>query len=133
KDLLHPTASDAQVIRAGKIVGAIVAIAAMTGAPLLEGQESIFGYLQKMNGLYFIPIFSVVLIGMLTRRVASGPANAALIPGLTAIAIGYFVPAASQFIGTGEGQLHEFHFLGVVFASLIALMLISGRVAPRET
>jgi solute:Na+ symporter, SSS family len=133
KDLLHPTASDAQVIRAGKFVGAIVAIAAMLGAPMLEGQDSIFGYLQKMNGLYFIPIFSVVLIGMLTRRVSSGPANAALILGFCAIAIGYFVPALNKYIGPGEGQLHEFHFLGAVFASLIALMLISGRVAPRET
>jgi solute:Na+ symporter, SSS family len=133
KDLLHPTASDAQVIRAGKIVGAVVAIAAMLGAPMLEGQDSIFGYLQKMNGLYFIPIFAVVLIGMLTRRVASGPANAALILGFAAIAIGYFVPAVSKYIGPGEGQLHEFHFLGVVFVSLIALMLLSGRIAPRAT
>jgi solute:Na+ symporter, SSS family len=133
KDLLHPTASDAHVIRAGKVVGALVAVAAMLGAPMLEGQDSIFGYLQKMNGLYFIPIFSVVLIGMLTRRVSSGPANAALILGFCAIAIGYFVPAVNAFIGPGEGQLHEFHFLGVVFAALIALMLISGRIAPRKT
>ena len=28
--------------------------------------------------------------------------------------------------------MHEFHFLGLVFAALIALMLIIGAVCPRE-
>ena len=133
KDLLHPTATDAQVIRAGKVVGAIVAVAAMLGAPVLAGQDSIFGYLQKMNGLYFIPIFSVVLIGMLTKSVPALAANSALVSGFAAIAVGYFVPGVSDKIGDGDGQLHEFHFLGAVFASLIALMLLVGKVNPRET
>ena len=133
KDLFHPQATDAQVIRAGKVMGAIVAIAAMTGAPFLAGQDSIFGYLQKMNGLYFIPIFSVVLIGMLTRYVPAIAANAALLLGFTAIAVGYFVPGVSGLIGTGEGQLHEFHFLGLVFVSLLGLMLLVGQISPRET
>lgn len=132
KDLLHPTASDAQVIGAGKIVGAIVAVAAMLAAPMLEGQESIFGYLQKMNGLYFIPIFSVVLIGMLTRYVPAVAANTALVLGFAAIVVGYFVPGVSGHIGAGDDQLHDFHFLGAVFASLILLMLLIGRLSPRD-
>lgn len=133
KDLLHPTASDAQVIRAGKVMGAVVAVAAMLGAPALIGQTSIFDYLQKMNGLYAVPIFAVVLIGMLTRFVPAIAANVALILGFAAIAIGYFVPAVSSHIGTGPGQLHQFHYLGVVFALLIAVMLLIGRLKPRAT
>ena len=47
---------DARVIRNGKLVASVVAVLAMCTAPLLAGQESIFGYLQSMNGLYFIPM-----------------------------------------------------------------------------
>jgi SSS family solute:Na+ symporter len=129
KDLLHPEASDAQVIHAGKVCGWIVAVASMTAAPFLLGQDSIFAYLQKMNGLYFIPIFSVVLVGMLNRRVPSGAANAALVIGFLVIAAGYFVPALSKRVE----QIHEFHFLGGVFITLVLGMLAAAVIAPRET
>ncbi|QDT64126.1 solute:sodium symporter family transporter [Calycomorphotria hydatis] len=129
KDILHPNADDKQVIRAGKIVGAITAVTAMSIAPLLLGQESIFTYLQKMNGLYFIPIFAVVLIGMFTKRVPGWSANIALLLGVAVIAAGYFVPQAAKFIS----PIHEFHFLGLVFAGLIGLMLIAGLIAPTAT
>ncbi|MEM7013433.1 MAG: solute:sodium symporter family transporter, partial [Verrucomicrobiota bacterium] len=72
---------DKQVINNGKIVGGIVAILAMTTAPMLDGQESIFGYLQKMNALYFIPIFAIVLVGLLFKRANSLAANIALVGG----------------------------------------------------
>ena len=127
--LLHPDASETQVIRAGKTFGWIASIAAMSTAPLLAGQESIFGYLQKMNGLYFIPIFAVVLVGMLTKRVPAIAANLALITGFVAISLGYFVPVLSEKVTA----MHEFHFLGAVFVSLILLMLAIGAIKPRET
>ncbi|MCA9054448.1 MAG: solute:sodium symporter family transporter [Planctomycetaceae bacterium] len=126
--LLRPGATEAEVIKSGKVFGWIIAIAAMATAPLLAGQESIFGYLQKMNGLYFIPIFSVVLVGMLTKRVPAIAANVALIVGFAAISLGYFVPALAERVA----QMHEFHFLGAVFVSLILLMLAIGAIKPRE-
>lgn len=125
--LLNPQASQEQVIRSGKWCGFIVAVAAMSSAPLLDGQDSIFGYLQKMNGLYFIPIFSVVLIGMLTKRVPAKAANLALVAGFIAIGLGYFV-----FPDYVE-KMHAFHFLGIVFVSLLAIMLVIGAVSPRAT
>ncbi len=95
--------------------------------PMLAGQDSIFGYLQKMNGLYFIPIFAVVIVGMLDRRVPAWIANVALVTGFTAIALGYFV-----FDETMEKlNLHEFHFLGIVFVSLVVLMEIVAVTSPR--
>ncbi|MGF1579081.1 MAG: solute:sodium symporter family transporter [Gemmataceae bacterium] len=122
-------AEDKSVIRAGKIFGGIIAIVSMTVAPLLAEQQSIFGYLQKMNGLYFIPIFSVVLVGMLTRRVPPMAANFALVLGFTVIALGYFVPFFDKWVKA----VHEFHFLGIVFATLILMMLVIGQVKPTAT
>lgn len=129
KGVLRRDASEAAVVRSGKVFGWIVAIAAMCLAPLLANTPSIFGHLQKMNGLYFIPIFAVVLIGMLSKRVPSFAAKTGLIAGFATIAIGYFVPPFNRIVDS----LHEFHFLGMVFSWLLVLMLVIGEIAPRET
>ena len=129
KTIFNREGTDRDVINAGKIFGVIIALVAMTVAPLLQGQESLFGYLQKMNGLYFIPIFSVVLVGMLTKRVPSFAANVALLLGFVAIASGYFVPSLAVYVD----WMHEFHFLGLVFAVLVGVMLLLGVIAPRAT
>ncbi|MEW4530407.1 solute:sodium symporter family transporter [Maioricimonas sp. JC845] len=129
RNVIRNGASEHEVVRSGKVFGWVVAIAAMGIAPLLAKTESIFGYLQKMNGMYFIPIFAVVLIGMVTRRVPAIAAKLALIAGFSIIAIGYFVPPFDRVVAS----MHEFQFLGVVFAWLLTLMLIIGEIAPRET
>lgn len=129
--LLRPDATEEQVVRSGKTFGWILAISSMVLAPQLVGQDSIFGYLQKMNGLYFIPIFAVVVVGMLTRRVPALAANVALIVGFATIALGYFVPSFSE--GMARLGLHEFHFLGLVFAALILIQLAIGAARPRTT
>ncbi len=128
KRFVNQAANDRQVVHFGRVVGTIIAIAAMLIAPLLAGQDSIFGYLQKMNGLYAAPIFAVVLIGMFTRKVPAWAANLALIAGVATIALFYFVP---QF-KIDPATLHDFHFLGLVFAGLVVFMLAAGAVAPRS-
>jgi len=129
KNVLNPNASEAQVVRSGKIFGWTVAVVAMCIAPILANTDSIFGYLQKMNGMYFIPIFAVVLVGMVSRRVPASAAKIGLLAGFTVIAVGYFVPPFDAIVAS----LHEFHFLGIVFAWLVILMLVIGEVKPRET
>jgi len=129
KNVFQQDASEAAVVRSGKIFGWIVAVVAMCLAPLLANTTSIFGYLQKMNGIYFIPIFAVVLMGMLTKRVPARAAKVALIKGFTLIAIGYFVSPFDKIVAS----LHEFHFLGLVFIWLLIVMLVIGKFTPRET
>ena len=127
--VLNPSASDEQAVRSGKVFGWIVAISAMCIAPLLANTESIFDYLQKMNGMYFIPIFAVVLVGMCTRRVPARAAKLALAVGFVVIALGYFVPP----FDTIAKSIHEFHFLGIVFGWLLVMMLVLGELYPRQT
>jgi SSS family solute:Na+ symporter len=125
---IRPDASEQQTVRVGRVFGTTVAIAAMTIAPLLAGQDSIFGYLQKMNGLYAAPIFAVVLVGMFTRRVPAFAANLALLLGVTSIAIVYFLPSVAGPLA----KINDFHFIGLVFAGLVSLMLVLGKIAPRD-
>lgn len=129
KGVLHKAADETSVVRSGKVFGWIVAIIAMSVAPLLAQTTQIFEYLQKMNGMYFIPIFAVVLVGMVTRRVPAIAAKLALLIGFASIAIGYFVPPFDKIVAS----LNDFHFLGLVFSWLIILMLVIGEIWPRET
>ncbi len=126
--VINPHADNAQVVRSGKVFGWIIALCSMGLAPLLLGQESIFAYLQKMNGLYFIPILAVVVVGMLSRRVPPLAAKIALVTGFLLIAIGYFIPPAAVIVDA----MHEFHFLGLVFAYLVILMLVIGELRPMQ-
>lgn len=126
KPLFRKNADEAEVVRSGKIFGWIMAVISMSIAPLLAGQTSIFQYLQKMNGIYFIPIFAVVLVGMLAGRVPPLAAKTALLGGVAIIAVGYFVPPFDRLVAA----LNDFHFLGAVFVLLVALMLTIGRIKP---
>ncbi|MFT5241889.1 MAG: SSS family solute:Na+ symporter [Candidatus Promineifilaceae bacterium] len=128
KNVLKKDATDAQVVRSGKVFGWSVAVAAMCIAPLLAKTTSIFGYLQKMNGMYFIPIFAVVLGGMLSRRVPARAAKTALVSGFVVIAMGYFVSPFNKIVAA----MHEFHFLGIVFAYLLISMFVMGELNPRS-
>lgn len=129
KSGLRKDATNQQVVRSGKLFGWLIAVFAMSIAPFLAGQESIFGYLQKMNGMYFIPIFAVVIVGMLSKRVPASAASTALITGLVIIGCGYFIPPLAAIVDS----MHEYHFLGVVFVYLVFYMLIMAELKPAQS
>jgi SSS family solute:Na+ symporter len=82
-----------------------------------------------MNGLYFIPLLAVVVVGLTTRRVPALAANVALVTGVVVLLLGYFVPPFS----TMASAIPRFHFLGLVFVGLVVMMLVTGRLRPRES
>ncbi len=135
KAMIKPDASEAQVVRSSKFFGWIIAITAMTLAPLLAGQDSIFNYMQKMNAIYFIPILAIVVVGMLSKRIPGIAANTALIAGLVLLIVGYFIPfgtnAEDKPYYLSGGLMHDFHYVGTVFAIIVALMLVIGLIKPR--
>jgi len=126
RNVINRQASNEQIVRSGKTFGWAIAVFSMSLAPLLAGQASIFSYLQKMNGIYFIPIFAVVVVGMLTRRVPPLAAKIGLIAGFAVIAAGYFIPPLALIVES----MHDFHFLGIVFTYLVVLMLVIGELRP---
>lgn len=128
KSVLKKDASEEQVVKSSKVFGWIMAVFAMIIAPLLAGQDSLFGYLQKMNAIYFIPILAVVLVGLLTRRVPAMAAKIALVGGCLLIFAGYFIPPFDKL----PEIMHEFHFVTLIFVLLVAMMLLIGKLRPRR-
>lgn len=130
KHAINPSGTDEQTVKAAKRFVVFIAIAAMIGAPLLAAQDVIFSYLQDMNAIYFIPIFSVVVVGMLNRSVPAKAASVAMIAGIVLISLGAFVPAIKE--GIRDMGIHNFHYMGMVFALLVSYLLIMAKVAPRS-
>jgi SSS family solute:Na+ symporter len=128
KKFIKKEATEQQVVNSGKVFGWVMAAITMSIAPFLAGQASIFSYLQKMNGMYFIPIFAIVLVGMLTKKVPAIASTIALVSGIIIIALGYFVTPFKAV----AGSINDYHFLGIVFAFLVIMMLIIGIIKPRE-
>ncbi len=126
KKVINKTANNDQVVKSGKIFGWTLAVFSMIMAPLLMQHESIFQYLQKMNGLYFIPIFSVVVCGMLFKRIPPIAAKIALLLGIIIIVCGYFISPFTEWVSS----IHEFHFLGLVFLLLVSILLAFGKFKP---
>jgi SSS family solute:Na+ symporter len=127
--VINPKGTEQQMVRAAKLFVVTIAVAAMFTAPLLAGQQSIFAYLQDMNAIYFIPIFAVVVVGMLHPRVPSTAAFLALLLGLVMIGTKYFIPGVGPFV---DGIFrYNFHFLGFVFATLVVFMVVWAAFDPR--
>ena len=122
--------SEKQIVGSGKIFGIVVAIAAMVIAPTFAANENIFQFLQKMNGIYAIPILAVVLVAMVSRRVPPLAAKIGLVTGFVVLILGNFVSPFNDIVGTmGNG----FYFLGTVFAWLVIMMLVIGELHPSES
>lgn len=126
---INKNANDQMVVNSGKYFGWIVAILSMLFAPLLNQVDSIFGYLQKMNGIYFIPLLAVILMGMLNRRIPAFAARWTLLGGSIFIAICYFVSPFDILVRA----MNDFNFLGLVFLYLLLFMMIAGEIKPRAT
>ena len=129
KRMVRKDADDRHVVRAGRWFGVIITLISIAVAPLLAETGGIFNYLQKMNAIYFIPILTVVAVGMLTRRVPAKAAKFALIAGIVLIATGYFLPPFNRI----QNVMSEYHFVAIVLLILVAAMLIIGKVSPRKT
>jgi len=134
KGVFKKGATEAQVVNSGKLFGWIIAISSMCIAPLLAGQESIFGYLQQMNAIYFIPIFSVVLMALFYRRATALAANIGLVFAFLAIVLVYFVPGLQNVIDPKSGSflIHKYHFMGAVFVATLLLIAVISLVKPRS-
>ncbi len=142
KKFIHPQASMKEVVWSGQICSFVVAVFAVVAAPnFFMGREAIFGFFQKLNGVYFIPLLAVILVGMFNSWVNGRSAMIALVVGLGAMSVGTFFPGEAVTNATGEIVSHGwlvdsvgsgYHYMGLVFVSLIALQLTLGGLGMRR-
>ena len=151
KQHINKNASEKTVVKYGKTFGVILAIASMFIAPFIANAGSLFAYLQEINGIYSIPILTIIVVGYLTKRVPAIAAKVGLFSGCLLYILSQFIlqpyfihkalenAAAEEITDSAalaliEAQAYP-HFLDVMailFALNVSIMLVIGKLKPRE-
>ena len=130
---INPFASGEETVKIGKYFGVLLAVASILIAPLLAQMDSIFQYLQKVNGLYSVPIIGIFLLGITTRHVPAIAAKVGMIVGILFYSFFSFVNIKNviPFFANTDGDLHWLHGYFISFLASIGVMLIIGYLAPK--
>lgn len=152
KQHINKEAPEKTVVKYGKIFGVCLALAAMFIAPMIANAGSLFNYLQEINGIYSIPILTIIVIGYLTKRVPAIAAKIGIISGSVLYIISQFwlqpqlvnsaleeakasgiTDAAELALVKADAYPHYLHVMAILFAVNMAIMLIIGKFKPRAT
>ena len=151
KEHINKDADEKTIVKYGKTFGIILAIASMFIAPLIANAGGLFDYLQEINGIYSIPILTIIVVGYLTKRVPAIAAKIGLVSGCLLYIISqffmkdYFVNKALETAKasgvTDQAALtlvevqaypHFLDVMAILFILNVVIMLIIGKIKPRE-
>ncbi len=123
KGYLNTQATDDEIVNTGKRFGMALAVASIIIAPLLAQMESIFTYLQKVNGIYSVPIIAIFLLGIFTKHIPAIGAKVGMAVGFLLYAYFVFFPIEN---------LHWLHMYFISFTWSIMVMLFIGYLYPKS-
>ena len=151
KEHINKDADEKTIVKYGKTFGIILAIASMFIAPLIANAGGLFDYLQEINGIYSIPILTIIVVGYLTKRVPAIAAKIGLVSGCLLYIISqffmkdYFVNKALETAKasgvTDQAALtlvevqaypHFLDVMAILFILNVVIMLIIGKIKPRD-
>lgn len=151
KQHFNKEADEKTIVKYGKWFGIFLAFASMFIAPLIANAGSLFAYLQEVNGIYSIPILTIIVVGYTTKYVPAIAAKIGLISGCVLYVISQFfmqpyfvdkaINAAKDSGMTDAGQLalvkagaypHFLDIMAILFILNVIIMLIIGKMRPRK-
>jgi len=133
KGYLNRAASGKKIVSVGKKFGVGIAITSIFIAPMLEQMRSIFEYLQKINGLYSVPIIGIFILGISTKYIPAIAAKIGMGVGIVFYAFFTFINIKNvpAFLANNEGNLHWLHGYFISFIASIAVMIAIGYLRPK--
>lgn len=151
KQHINKEADEKTVVKYGKTFGVVLAIASMFIAPLIANAGSLFAYLQEVNGIYSIPILTIIVVGYTTKRVPAIAAKVGLLSGCILYIISQFflqpmfvnsalekaaangvTDAVELALVKSQAYPHFLDVMAILFILNIVIMLIIGKLKPRE-
>lgn len=129
KQHINKEADEKTVVKYGKVFGIALAIMAMLIAPLIADAGNLFDYLQKVNGIYTIPILTIIVVGYLTKRVPAIAAKIGLISGCLLYICYMIIDIYNSEVFSG---LHFLDIMAILFLLNVVIMLIIGKIKPRK-
>ena len=151
KQHINKDAEEKTVVKYGKAFGVILAIVSMFIAPLIANAGSLFAYLQEINGIYSIPILTIIVVGYLTKRVPAIAAKVGLLSGCLLYILSQFIlqpycidKALANVAAAGitdqaalalikaQAYPHFLDVMAILFVLNIMIMWVIGKLKPRK-
>lgn len=116
-------APEKKLVLIGKTTSAILAVFAIGIAPMVANAPAgLYQLLQQLNGIFFIPMGSVVIAGFFFPKISATGVKAGLLFGLIFYISMYYIL---------EVDLHFVHIWGIEFVLNIIVMHLVSLVFPR--
>ncbi|MBN3582888.1 solute:sodium symporter family transporter [Algoriphagus aestuarii] len=111
---LKLNATDKELVWVGKVTSIVLAICAIMAAPMVAGApDGLYQLLQQLNGIFFIPIASIIIAGLFLPKISATGAKAGLFVGLAFYILTVFIL---------EVDIHFVHIWGIEFLLNMAVM-----------
>lgn len=121
---INPKVSDVGMVKIGKFTSAILALFAIAVAPLVaNAPDGLYQLLQQLNGIFFIPIASIMLAGFFLPKISALSAKVALFVGLA-----FYISCSFIF----KVDLHFVHVWGIEFIINMTVMTVISYFTPKE-
>ena len=107
--------SENKLVKVGKLTTLILAIFSIIVAPIMaNAPDGLYQLLQKLNGIFFIPIASIMIAGFFTKSISAIAAKISLFVGLL-----FYINVTFIF----ESDIHFVHVWGIEFILNMVTML----------
>ena len=117
-------ASDKKLVRIGKITSTVLAIFAILVAPMVaNAPDGLYQLLQQLNGIFFIPIASIMLAGFFLKKISATAAKVALLVGLM-----FYILTTFIF----KVDIHFVHIWGIEFVLNVLVMFLVSYFYPNH-
>lgn len=111
---INKNTSDLKLVRIGKFTSTILAVFAILVAPMVaNAPEGLYQLLQQLNGIFFIPIASIMLAGFFLKKISALGAKVALFVGLV-----FYILTTFIF----KVDIHFVHIWGIEFVLNLIVM-----------
>jgi SSS family solute:Na+ symporter len=103
----------------------LVCFCAVIIAPFIYlAKSGFYNYIQTVNGFFSLPIFTIIVVGFLTRKVPPLAAKVGLLFfSITYATFEVFLPV----------KIHFLHLLAILFIATCLIMLLIGWLSPLKT
>ena len=125
KRLLKKDASEKRLVWVGRATSTTLAVFAILSAPLVaNAPEGLYQLLQQLNGIFFIPIASIMIAGFFLKNISAAGAKTALFFGLI-----FYITATFIL----KVNIHFIHIWGIEFVLNMIIMFVMSYFYPRTT
>lgn len=118
--------SDKEIVRVAMIASVVIAVFSFIVAPLLFfAPEGLWQIIRVFTGFYNIPIVTIVIVGLFTRRTPAIGAKIVIVFHVVAYGL-------AKFVFDDIITIHFLHLYAILFLIEVAIMLVAAKLSPRQ-